>query len=76
MRSLIVGMVARTSRSTEVAAPVRLVLKIEEDSAVTVTSSVAATVLRVSARSVATPRLTITSLVTWGRKLVSETVTV
>jgi hypothetical protein len=55
-----VGRVCRTSRFTVVAAPVRVELKIEEDSAVTVTSSVTATLLSVSVRSVATPRLTIT----------------
>src|SRR3990172_834920 len=70
------GSVASASRLTVVAGAVRGELKMAEESAVTVTSSVTATVVKLNLRSVATPRLAMTSLVVWGWKPLRETVTV
>ena len=75
IRSRMVGRFCRTSRLTAVAAPVRAELNTSDVCAVTVTSSVMAAWLRVSWRSVATPRLTITSLTDCGWKPVSVAVT-
>ncbi len=68
MRSLIVGSVASALRPTVVAAPVRAELKTSDDCAVTVTSSLTVTLLSCSTRSVAVPRLTITSCCGLGWK--------
>ena len=59
-----------------VAAPVRAELKTSDDCAVTVTSSASATSPRTSDRSVAVPRLTITSRSGPASKPSSVTVTV
>ena len=53
-----VGSVARSSRVTAVAAPVRLVLNTGSIVAVTVTTSATAATFNLNARSVDTPRLT------------------
>ena len=59
-----------------VAAPVRAELNTASDSATTVTVSDTASVRSVSVRSLVTPRLTNTSLVTAGWNPSSELVTV
>jgi len=75
-RLLIVGSVMIASRLTAVEAPVRAELKIGLTSADTVTTSSTATVISLSTRSVATPRLMNTSLVAAGWNPLSEAVTV
>ena len=76
IRSLIVGSVMSDWRAMVVAAPVRAELKTSDDWPVTVTSSLTATLLRASTRSVAVPRLTITSRCGLGWKPLSVAVTV
>ena len=71
-----VGSVASVSREMAVAAPVRAELNTASDCATTVTSSVTASVRSVSVRSLVTPRLTNTSLVTAGWNPWRELVTV
>ena len=61
MRPETVGSVAISSRLTEVAAPVRAELNTVSDCAVTVTVSCTEMARTVIGRSVATPRLTMTS---------------
>jgi hypothetical protein len=70
-----VGSVARASRSTDVAAPVRSELNTASDWAVTVTSSVTEAALRLRLTSAPTPSVTNTFFAVFGWKPAKEAVT-